>query len=71
VDDVLGTHKPIDEQKAAKSKNVPTSGMDALSLSVERSQIVLSTQKVTLLAIAVVILIGISFAAGFILASAK
>ena len=71
VDDVLGTHKPIDEPRAAKPKPAPISGMDALSLENDRSQIVLSVQKTTLLAIVVVILIGISFAAGYLLASTK
>jgi hypothetical protein len=71
VEDVLGTHRPIDEERAAKPKNVPTTGMDASSLVDDRSSIVLSVQKATVLAILAVILIGISFAAGYILASTK
>jgi phage FluMu protein Com len=71
LDDVLGTHTPIDESTIAKSTHVPTSGMDALSLENDRNHIVLSVQKATILAILVVILIGISFAAGYLLASSK
>jgi phage FluMu protein Com len=71
VEDVLGTHQPIDETRPAKTTKAPTSGMDALSLGEERSQIVISVQKATLLACLVVILIGVSFAAGYLLASAK
>jgi hypothetical protein len=71
LDDVLGTHTPIGESKVAKPNLIPTTGMDALSLDNERNHIVLSVQKATILAILVVILIGISFAAGYLLASSK
>jgi hypothetical protein len=71
LDDVLGTHQPLNDTLAAKPKTAPTTGMDSLSLSEERSQIVLSVQKATLLAIVVVLLTGLSFAAGYLLASTK
>jgi len=71
VDDVLGTPQVMDALKTTKPKTEPTSGIDALTLNDDRSQIVLSVQKATLLAIAAVLLIGLSFAAGYLLASTK
>ena len=46
-----------------------TSGMDAKSLGSEPGHIVLSTQKATVLGVAVVVLLALSFAAGFLIAS--
>jgi len=71
LDDVLGAHQPLNDTSTAKPKTSPISGMDSLSLGEERGQIVLSVQKATLLAIVVVLLIGLSFAAGYLLASTK
>jgi len=58
-------------QGDAQSKPIPTSGMDAMSLGSERSHIVLSVQKATALVVIAVVLIALSFAVGFLLASAK
>jgi hypothetical protein len=71
IDQVLGTSPTAETQETAKSKPTSTSGTNALSVGAERGQIVLSVQKATLLAVLGVILIGVSFAAGFLLASAK
>jgi hypothetical protein len=71
VDAVLGVvHKPLSREEA-KPPPRPTSGMDAMSVGEERGQIVLSSQKATALAIVVVLLIALSFAAGFMVASPK
>jgi hypothetical protein len=45
--------------------------MDAMSLGSERTQIVLSVQKATAMVVIAVVLIALSFATGFLLASAK
>ncbi|HEV3438957.1 MAG TPA: hypothetical protein VG122_16440 [Gemmata sp.] len=58
-------------QGDAQSKPIPTSGMDAMSLGSERTQIVLSVQKATAMVVIAVVLIALSFATGFLLASAK
>lgn len=47
----------------------PVSGMDAMSLDDGAGKIVLSSRKATLLVVAVVVLMGIAFAAGFLIAS--
>ncbi len=72
VDAVLG--KPgttTTPKRDAQSKPMPTSGMDAMSLGSEGNHIVLSVQKATALVVVAVVLIALSFAAGFLLASAK
>jgi len=71
VEEVLGTPQLSEESKNPTPVKIPVSGMDALSLESDRNEIVLSVQKVTLLAILAVVLIGISFAAGYLLASNK
>lgn len=58
---------PVD----AGSKPVPAPGTQATTLVDGRSQIVLSVRKASVLVVVVVILIALSFAAGFLLASAK
>jgi hypothetical protein len=50
-------------------KKKPVSGADALSLDDEARPLVLSPQRATLLIVAVVVLLGIAFAAGFLIAS--
>jgi hypothetical protein len=72
VDSLLGLNKggskfELDDAPAKKSP--PVSGMDAMSLGEEPKGLVLSPQKATLLVVAVVVLLGIAFAAGFLIAS--
>jgi len=71
VDSVLGvSNKSPDRPEPAKPAQRPTSGMDAGSLGTsDGGQLVLSSQKATVLAVAVVMLLALSFAAGFLLAS--
>jgi DNA-directed RNA polymerase subunit RPC12/RpoP len=52
-----------------KKKSAPTAGLDAMSLAHERSHIVLSAQLATALAVVVVVLMALSFGAGFLVAS--
>jgi hypothetical protein len=61
----------FDRQQDEKPKPSPTPGKNAASLDSDQSYIVLSAHKATVLAIAAVILLALSFAAGFLLASAK
>jgi phage FluMu protein Com len=67
VDDILGTtHTPEEEER---QKPPPTSGMDAMSLGDSPSrQITLSSGTATLLMAAVVVLLALSFAAGYLIA---
>ncbi|HJZ57892.1 MAG TPA: hypothetical protein VKE74_23245 [Gemmataceae bacterium] len=72
VDSLLGIGKAgtkfeLDEEPARKAR--PVSGMDSMSLGSEPRGLVLSPQKATLLVVAVVVLLGIAFAAGFLIAS--
>jgi phage FluMu protein Com len=69
IDDVLGKKAGHEKPLPSKPKPPPTSGMDALSLDDRAGHIVISTQKATALAVAVVVLLALSFAAGFLLAS--
>jgi phage FluMu protein Com len=71
VDAVLGATGRLPEREPTKPPPRPTSGMDAMSVEEERGQIVLSSQKATALAVVVVLLIALSFAAGFMVASPK
>lgn len=70
VEAVLG---PIDQSpngaETRKSKAAPTAGADAMSLAPERNHIVLSSQLATALAVVVVVLMALSFGAGFLIAS--
>jgi hypothetical protein len=53
------------------AKPAPSPGVGAMGLPDDRGHIVLSARKAAFLAIAVVILVGVSFVAGFLLASYK
>jgi phage FluMu protein Com len=66
VDEILGTTAAPEEPTGPKRP--PTSGMDALSLGEPTRHITLSPQKATLLMVLVVVLMAISFAAGYWLA---
>lgn len=66
VDDILGL--PSTAEEPEREKKAATTGMDAMSLSEPSHQIVISGQKATLLMILVVVLMGLSFAAGMFLA---
>jgi hypothetical protein len=55
--------------ESVKPKHSPTAGIDAMSLGSERSHIVISAQRATALAVVVVVLMALSFGAGFIIAS--
>lgn len=72
VDSLLGLDKvprfELDGQPDPRTTRV--TGIDALSLGDEPEGIVLSPQKFTLLALGVLILLGLAFAAGFLTASA-
>ena len=72
VDALLGMHKPgtkFELDEAAPPKKQPVSGFDALNLMDEPGGLHLSPQKATLLAVGVVVLLGIAFAAGYLIAS--
>jgi hypothetical protein len=62
-----GTKFELDDEPGRQVKSA--SGMDAMSLGEEPKGIHLSPQKATLMAVAVLVLLGIAFAAGFLLAS--
>lgn len=67
---VLGvTNGSSSAAESAKPKTGPTAGMDAMSLAPERNHISLSSQLATGLAVAVVVLMALSFGAGFLIAS--
>ncbi len=66
VDELLGrTVSPAEDDRA---KPPPTSGQDAMGLGEPPRMLVISAQKATLLMGAVVVLLGLAFAAGFFLA---
>jgi hypothetical protein len=72
VDELLGVARPVerfelDDDPAPGVKSV--SGMDANSLDDGSGKVVLSPQKATLFIVAVVVLLGVAFAAGFVIAS--
>ena len=70
VEAVLGAiHQTPNGTDAPRPKAAPTAGLDAISLAPERSHIVLSAQLATGLAVVVVVLMAISFGAGFLIAS--
>jgi DNA-directed RNA polymerase subunit RPC12/RpoP len=70
VEAVLGAiHETPNGADAPKLKSAPTAGLDAMSLAPERSHIVLSAQLATALAVVVVVLMALSFGAGFLIAS--
>jgi hypothetical protein len=60
---------PPDRAQERKPKPAATSGPDAMSLDPEPGHYVLSSQKVTALAVAVVVLLGLAFAAGYFVGS--
>jgi len=71
VDELLGMKRPavrydLDDPEP---KVKPVSGLDAHSLDSGDGKLVLTTQKATMLVVAVVILLGLAFAAGFVIAS--
>ena len=68
VDSVLGV-KSADRPEGAKQKPAVASGTDAMSIVSERNQVVLSSQMVTALAVAAVVLLALAFAAGYLVAS--
>jgi hypothetical protein len=73
VDAILGIHKSgerfeLDEDAGTGKK--PVSGLDAMSLDDGGGgKLVLTAQKATLLVVAVVVLLGLAFAAGFLVAT--
>jgi phage FluMu protein Com len=69
IDAMLGLTDGRNGADSAKPKHAPTAGMDALSLAPEAANIVLSPQKATALAVVVVILMALSFGAGFLIGS--
>jgi phage FluMu protein Com len=70
VEAVLGAiNQTSNGTEAPNPKSAPTAGLDAMSLVPERSHIVLSAQLATALAVVVVVLMALSFGAGFLIAS--
>jgi len=69
IDAMLGLTDGRNGAEPAKAKITPTAGMDALSLAPEGANIILTPQRATALAVVVVILLALSFAAGFLIAS--
>lgn len=72
VDAMLGIVKTgaekLELDDDGKPKVKPVSGIDALSLGSDAAKLVLSPGRATLLAVAVVVLLGVAFAAGYMLA---
>jgi phage FluMu protein Com len=70
VDAMLGLTRPAPDRPALDDgpRAKPVSGMDALSLDGDPPKLVLSPGKATLLAVAVVVLLAVAFAAGYMLA---
>ena len=71
VDELLGVNRlgerlELDDEPPRVK---PVSGMDANSLDSHTGKVILSPQKATLLMIAVVILVGLAFTAGFLIGS--
>jgi len=71
VDSLLGIARPVeklnlDDEPPGKT---PVSGMDAMSLGHEPRKLVLSSHNVMLLVVAIVVLLGLAFGAGFLIAS--
>lgn len=64
----FGTKFDLDEEEP-KDRAKPVSGMDAMSLDDGPGKIVLSSQKATLLVVAVALLLGVAFALGYVVAS--
>jgi hypothetical protein len=72
VDTLLGLTKGaanLDSDDDPNPRSKPVSGADAMSLGDEPGKVVLSAQKATLLVVAVVVLLGVAFAAGFLIRS--
>jgi hypothetical protein len=70
LESVLGmSHHPVNEATREQPRAATTSGRDALSLGSDPSYLVLSPQKATALAVIVVVLLALSFTAGFLIAS--
>jgi phage FluMu protein Com len=70
VDAVLGAgNRPLKSAPDTRPKLPATSGMDANNLGPEPGQIVLSRQTAAALAVAVIVLLALSFAAGFLIVS--
>ena len=68
LDSVLGAQAALGAE-APKPRPATTAGKDAMSLGSEQSQLVLSSQKATALVVIVVVLLALSFTAGFLIAS--
>lgn len=67
VDEILGASSAPDEEERDRPK--PTGGLDAMSLAEPASRaLTLTPQAATLLMVAVVVLMALSFAAGYLLA---
>lgn len=69
LDSVLGAPGSVPGADVAKPRPASAAGMDAMSLEPERNHLVISSQKATALVVIVVILLALSFAAGFLIAS--
>lgn len=71
VDDLLGFTPalPSPAEQTPRPVPRPTAGVDALSLDDPNGPWVLSPQKAALLVVAVVALLGVAFAAGFVIAN--
>lgn len=69
LDSVLQAHGATTAAEAAKPKPATTAGTDAMSLEPERNHLVISSQKATALVVIIVVLLALSFAAGFLIAS--
>ena len=72
VDELLGLSKPdgvLDLDDGSESKVEPVTGVDAMSLDDGPKQIVLTSQKATLLLIAAAVLIVLAFVAGLLIRS--
>lgn len=65
----LGSSGAADLDDKPGQKRKPTGGVDAMSLDVKPRNLVLSPQRATLLAVVVVVLLGLSFVAGFLIGS--
>jgi hypothetical protein len=67
LDSVLGM--PVAEATETTKKSTVTAGLDVMSLEPDQNHLVISSQTATAIIVAMVVLLGLAFAAGFLIAS--
>lgn len=69
LDAVLGEGAAPRQRPPAKPKPTPTSGLDASTLANTGEQVAMSSKKVTVAVVAVVLLLAVAFVVGFLVAN--